>query len=97
MAFPTRHWRKFSGAFTPGASVALTHGLRNGPEGTSVVPDAVLADMDSGVYAMAVNHVVGAYAPSTSSQVFLSNWDPANAQRYSVIVRKYHKMDGTNF
>ena len=94
MAFPTRHWRKFTGTLTAGQSTTLAHGLIANMQ--SLTPDAVHPDMDSGVYTQAANTSIGCYAASTSSTVYISNFDPSNTHYYGVIVRAYHSIDDAN-
>lgn len=95
MSYPTRHWVRATGTLAAGARVTWAHGLR---EGTipAIAPDAVLADMNTGVFTEPPNVSIGEYAARTTASVFLSNWDPAATHYYAVVARHYHSIDDAN-
>jgi hypothetical protein len=97
MAFPTRHWRRLQALLAPGQAGGQNHGLRSGMAYTSCVPDAVLFEMGVSTYDTWPNEQIGKWAADDDALVFLSNWDSANAHRYSVIARCYYSEDDQNF
>jgi hypothetical protein len=97
MSFPTRHWRKLQGTLVAGQMGTAAHGLRDGMNGTTVTPDAVLFEMGVAAYNTWPNEQIGKWAADTSANVYLSNFDSVNAHPYSVIVRSYYSDDDQNF
>jgi len=104
MAFPTRHWINFSGVLGAGARITQAHGLRSGlyqPQAAgggangNDQPQVLFAF--NGVTTAPPNVNVGMFAAPDATNVYLSNYDPANARPYSVMVRMYHRIDGQNF
>ena len=97
MAFPTRHWRRLQGNLTQGQFTTIAHGLRDGRNGTTITPDAVLFEMGISTYATWANEQIGKWQDDDSANIYLSNWDAANAHRYSVVARSYYSDDDANF
>lgn len=97
MAFPTRHWRHLTGTLTQGQMGTTAHGLRDGRNGTTITPDVVLFEMGVAGFTTWPNQSIGKWQAQDSANVYLSNWDPANAHLYSVVARSYYSDDDVNF
>lgn len=97
MAYPTVHWRRFSGTLGAGARVTLAHGLRDGQfPVTLAAVHAIHFDMSSGVYTEPPNVSIGEYQARTTTNFYLSNFDGAAQHFYGVIARRYHTIDSAN-
>jgi hypothetical protein len=97
MAFPTRHWRKLQSILLPGQLGTAAHGLRDGRNGTTIIPDVVLFEMGVAGYTTWPNEQIGKWQADDATNVYLSNWDAANAHLYSVVARSYYSDDDQNF
>ena len=98
MALPTIHWRRLTGTLAGGQQLAVAHGVRTGQYPAGVIPNAVLADMNSGVYSEAPNIRIGEYQARTATFIYLQNFAGAQGapHYYAVVARKFHSIDGAN-
>jgi len=96
MALPTIHWYGLVGWLMPGARVTMFHMLRDGQHPNGVMPHAMLRDMASFIYLEAPNQQIGEYAPRTTQNVYLSNFDGQAVHFYGLIARRFHSIDGAN-
>jgi hypothetical protein len=97
--FPTRHWSILRGTLAAGARVTVAHTLRDGRNGTLITPDAVWGVFSDQVGGMGTvkNVNIDSFQIADSTNVYLSNYDAANAHDYVVMARSYYSNDDSNF
>lgn len=97
MAFPTRHWVNFNGILAAGGRLTQPHGLVTGliSAGTGYNAPQTLFSLH-GVNNGPPNISIGQTQTADATNIYLSNWDPALAHPYSVMVRLYLSDDSRN-
>lgn len=96
MSLPTRHWTVLLGNLAAGARAVVPHLLRTGQFPAGVAPDYMTDLLESDAGWARGSILVSPYQAWDTVNVYLSNYDPANAHTYHVLVRKFHSIDGRN-
>jgi hypothetical protein len=98
-AFPTRHWRLLKGTIADAAQATIPHGLRDGRNGTAIIPDVVEFEMGVANYSTWPNEQIGKWAADDATNIYLQNFDPRGqgTHLYSVVARSFYSEDDANF
>ena len=97
MAFPTRHWSRLQFTLPPLNGIAADHGLRDGRNGTAIIPDVVEFEMGVAAYDTWANEQIGKAAPDDVDHVYLYNFDTRASHAFSVVARSFFSRDDVNF
>jgi len=99
VAFPTRHHRLLQGTINAQVGVTIPHGLRDGRNGTAIIPDVVEFEMGVSDFSTWANEQIGKFQADDATNIYLANFDvrQGQAHMYSVVARSFYSEDDVNF